>query len=149
MKVCCKIIVTAIEPAVSLMATNVFQIMIVYSSHMPSFIILLSLMCSFTAIDVYTLTYSSSIWPLEGAVPPFSYLIEEPDDCSRIMWHFDAQLTTVQDYAKAFRPFKCVFLFDAVQKMCWSSMWQCYEDLLMPLTISLSLSPIFPAPSPL
>lgn len=73
-------------------------------------------MCSFTAIDVYTLTYSSSIWPLEGAVPPFSCLIEEPDDCSRIMWHFDAQLTTVQDYAKAFRPFKCVFLFDAVQK---------------------------------
>lgn len=61
MKVCCKIIVTAIEPAVSLMATNVFQIMIVYSSHMPSFIILLSLMCSFIAIDVYTLTYSSSI----------------------------------------------------------------------------------------
>lgn len=45
MKVCCKIIVTAIEPAVSLMATNVFQIMIVYSSHMPSFLILLSLMC--------------------------------------------------------------------------------------------------------
>lgn len=61
MKVCCKIIVTAIEPAVSLMATNVFQIMIVYSSHMPSFLILLSLMCSFTAIEVYTLTYSSSI----------------------------------------------------------------------------------------